>query len=219
MTVTDYWNHNVAHHARIVAAMPPHCRAALDVGSGDGLLARKLAARADRVVALDASAAMAALARERTAGLDVEVIEADFLRSVRDGVLPRHSFDFVCTVATLHHMDPEAGLRALADLLRPGGRLVVVGLAMSSSAVDWLIAAGQLPVVHTLRLLHGGKSAPAGMPMSFDAIPSWAEARRTALRVLPEASWRRTLHLRYLVEWTAPGAVPGRGRTLVAGSR
>jgi 2-polyprenyl-3-methyl-5-hydroxy-6-metoxy-1,4-benzoquinol methylase len=202
--VTDYWNHNVAHHARILRAMPPGCRAALDVGCGDGLLAGKLAERSKWVVALDASAEMAEQARQRTAGLDIEVVQADFLAAVRDGILPRHSFSFVCSVATLHHLDPEAALRAMASLLEPGGRLVVVGLAMSRSALDWAIAAAQMPVVHTIRLAHGGKSGPPGMPMSFDAIPSWAQARRTALRVLPGARWQRTLQLRYLIEWTAP---------------
>lgn len=200
----DYWNHNVAHHARIVRAMPPNCRSALDVGCGDGLLAQKLAARARWVVALDASPAMTEQARHRTAGLDVEVVEADFLTAVRDGVLPRHSFSFVTSVAALHHMDPEPALKAMASLLEPGGRLVVAGLAMSRSAVDWLIAAAQYPLVRTIRLAHRGKSAPEGMPMSFDAIPSWAVAKATALQALPEARWHRTLQLRYLIEWTAP---------------
>jgi SAM-dependent methyltransferase len=204
-----YWNHNVAHHARIVRAMPPDCRSALDVGCGDGLLARKLAARASWVVALDADARMAEQARRRTEGLDVEVVEADFLTAVHDGVLPRRSFGFVTSVATLHHMDPEEALRAMASLLAPGGRLMVAGLAMSRSPVDWLIAAAQLPLVHTIRLAHGGKSAPEGMPVSFDAIPSWTEAKQTALRVLPEARWHRTLQLRYLIEWTAPRELTG----------
>jgi SAM-dependent methyltransferase len=206
--VTDYWNHNVAHHARIVRAMPPNCRSALDVGCGDGLLAQKLAARAKWVVALDASPEMAEQARLRTADLDVEVVQADFLTAVRDGVLPRHSFSFVTSVATLHHLDPEPALQAMASLLEPGGRLAVAGLAMSHSAVDWLIAAAQLPIVRTIRLAHGGKSGPDGMPVSFDAIPTWAQSKRTALEALPGARWHRTLQLRYLIEWTAPGRVP-----------
>lgn len=216
----DYWNHNVAHHARIVRAMPPNCRTALDVGCGDGLLARKLAARATWVVALDSSREMAEQARRRTAGLDVEVVEADFLAAVRDGVLPRRSFSFVTSVATLHHMDPEAALQAMASLLEPGGKLMIAGLAMSRSALDWLIAAAQSPLVRSIRLAHGGKSGPDGMPMSFDAIPSWSQAKRTALETLPAARWHRTLQLRYLIEWTAPAGAASslrRGPSRLAG--
>ncbi|WP_194897716.1 class I SAM-dependent methyltransferase [Catenulispora pinisilvae] len=204
--MTDYWNLNVAHHARILRAMPPNCRSALDVGCGDGLLAQKLAARAKWVVALDASPEMADQARRRTAGLDVEVVEADFLAAVRDGVLPRRSFSFVTSVAALHHMDPETALQTMASLLEPGGRLAVAGLAMSRSALDWLIAAAQMPLVQTIRLAHGGTSGPDGMPVSFDAIPSWTQARTAALEALPGARWHRTLQLRYLIEWTAPSA-------------
>lgn len=206
--MTDYWNHNVAHHARIVRAMPPNCRSALDVGCGDGLLAQKLATRAKWVVALDASPEMAEQARRRTADLDIEVVETDFLAAVRDGVLAPHSFSFVTSVAALHHLDPEAALQAMASLVEPGGRLAVVGLAMSRSAVDWLIAAAQFPIVRTIRLAHGGKSAPDSMPMNFDTIPTWSQSKRTALEVLPEARWRRTLQLRYMIEWTAPGRRP-----------
>ena len=41
----EYWNHNVHYLPVILAAVPPGCGAALDVGCGDGLLARRLAAR------------------------------------------------------------------------------------------------------------------------------------------------------------------------------
>ena len=36
MTVTDYWNHNVAHRARVLTAGLPGRRTALDIGSGGG---------------------------------------------------------------------------------------------------------------------------------------------------------------------------------------
>ncbi len=62
--VTDrYWNSNVAHHPMILAAVPPGCRPALDVGCGDGLLAVRLAERAKRVVGVDLSEEMIAQAR------------------------------------------------------------------------------------------------------------------------------------------------------------
>lgn len=42
------------------------------------------------------------------------------------------SFDFIASVASLHHMDVAAALVRMRSLLRPGGRLVVIGLARSS---------------------------------------------------------------------------------------
>lgn len=45
----DYWNHNTHYHRLVLDAMPDPCEAALDVGCGEGLLARRLATRARRV--------------------------------------------------------------------------------------------------------------------------------------------------------------------------
>jgi hypothetical protein len=41
----DYRNHNVHYQPVILRAVPPDCGAALEVGCGDGLLARRLAER------------------------------------------------------------------------------------------------------------------------------------------------------------------------------
>jgi 16S rRNA A1518/A1519 N6-dimethyltransferase RsmA/KsgA/DIM1 with predicted DNA glycosylase/AP lyase activity len=38
----QYWNHNTHYYRRILRAVPCGTRSALDVGTGDGLLARDL---------------------------------------------------------------------------------------------------------------------------------------------------------------------------------
>ena len=42
------------------------------------------------------------------------------------------SFDFITSVATLHHMDATAALTRMRTLLRPGGALAIPGLAPSA---------------------------------------------------------------------------------------
>jgi 16S rRNA A1518/A1519 N6-dimethyltransferase RsmA/KsgA/DIM1 with predicted DNA glycosylase/AP lyase activity len=79
MTRVDYWNHNVHYQPVILNAVPDGCGAALEVGCGDGLLARRLAARAAEVTAIDCDAGMVALARQRTAAPHVRFVHADFL--------------------------------------------------------------------------------------------------------------------------------------------
>src|SRR5699024_6624676 len=111
------------------------CGAALEVGCGDGLLARRLAERAAEVTAIDADAAMIALARERSPGARVRFVHADFLACPVEAA----SFDFACANTALHHMDFAAALSAMARALRPGGRLAVVGLAANGSPADYLI--------------------------------------------------------------------------------
>ena len=204
MTATEYWNSNVAHHPMVLAAMPPGCRTALDVGCGDGLLAGKLAERAGRVVGVDLSPEMIAQARARLggSGRDVELVEGDFLTAVEHGYLAG-PFDFVTSVTTIHHMDFDTALTTMAGLVAPGGKLFVVGIAVKRSPWDWLIQGTSYPLVLLVRRLHGGRSAPAGMPIK-DSTMSYADCRHAALRILPWAKWRRRFHVRWTLEWTAP---------------
>lgn len=194
-----YWNHNVHHHRAVLDAVPDGCRQALDVGCGDGLLARKLAERAASVTGVDRSAEMIRQARA-TAPANVVFLEADY----RDGTaLTEGTYDFVSAVAVVHHAPFEEAVGGLVRLLAPGGRLVIVGMAYNRTALDWVISGCGLPVSLLLRRLRGGRRAPAGMPVE-DSAMHWGEARRAARRLLPGCRYRRRLLWRYTAVWDKP---------------
>jgi SAM-dependent methyltransferase len=94
----------------------------LDAGCGHGWYADWLERHGARVVAVDRSAAMVALAQKRLKGR-ARVIHGD-VSNLR-GVLADQSFDLVLSSLVLHY---EADLRSVfaesARLLRPGGNLV-----------------------------------------------------------------------------------------------
>ena len=162
MTRADYWNHNVHYQPVILNAVPDGCGAALEVGCGDGLLARRLAARAAEVTAIDADARMIELARQRTSASHVRFVHADFLACPIEAA----SFDFACANTVLHHMDFRTALKAMARALRPGGCLAVVGLAANGSPADYLIGAPGVPanLVYRAFRSHGGPGAPVKDP-------------------------------------------------------
>ncbi|MEV7022013.1 class I SAM-dependent methyltransferase [Kitasatospora sp. NPDC093558] len=191
----SYWNTNVARHPDILRAVPAACRTALDVGCGDGLLAVKLAERAQRVVGVDKSPEMIAAARARA---DLEFLTGDFFELD----LPRNEYDFICTVTTIHHMDFEAALTRMRELLRPGGVLVVVGMAKEKSPVDWALLLTVAPLFRVIKLLRRA-SAPEGMPVAKASL-SYAEVRTAARRLLPGVRWRRHVLRRYSLTWTKP---------------
>ncbi|MEE1782569.1 class I SAM-dependent methyltransferase [Streptomyces sp. SP17BM10] len=202
---TPYWNTNVARHPGILRAVPAACRTALDVGCGDGLLAVKLAGRVSKVVGVDKSPEMIAAARARA---DLEFLAGDFL----DIELPHAEYDFICSVTTIHHMDFEAALTRMRELLRPGGVLVVVGLAREASAADWALLVASAPLVRAVKWLRRA-SAPEGMPVA-DASLSYAQVRAAARRLLPGVRYRRHVLRRYSLTWTKPAqraASAGRG--------
>jgi demethylmenaquinone methyltransferase/2-methoxy-6-polyprenyl-1,4-benzoquinol methylase len=97
----------------------------LDVASGTGLVARELAARRRvRVVSLDTSEAMLVAGRpvNRAAGLDAQILPV----LGRAEALPfaDESFDAVTFTYLLRYVDdPEATVRELARVLRPGGSM------------------------------------------------------------------------------------------------
>jgi len=117
------------------------------------------------------------------------------------------SFDVVSAVASLHHGDEAAGLRRMAELLRPGGRLVVVGLARET--VGGLPFAAASAVAHEWhhrwRHREQVRAAPAPTaPIVWPPPHTYPELRRLAARTLPGARFRRHLLWRYSLAWTRP---------------
>jgi SAM-dependent methyltransferase len=111
----------------VLAAVPRDAERVLDVGCGTGVLAVRLARDARRVIGIDRSPAMLALARERQAGEGtsrVSFVAADFERPpFRD-----HAFDVVVSSYALYAADLPRVLSILRGLVRPGGRFAIADL-------------------------------------------------------------------------------------------
>ncbi|WP_242456013.1 bifunctional 2-polyprenyl-6-hydroxyphenol methylase/3-demethylubiquinol 3-O-methyltransferase UbiG [Mycolicibacterium sp. P1-18] len=194
----DRWNHNIHYYDLVVAAAPRSARTALDVGSGDGLLADRLAATIPEVTGIDTDTDVVARARAGTTG-NVTWIVGDAL--THD--LPHDHYDVVAAVATVHHFpDLAGGLRRLADLTAPGGSVVVIGCARSSTvrdvAVD-VVGAAQHQVLSRTR---GFWQHSAPVQMQFPH--TYAEVKAIAAAVLPEMTWRRLPLWRYAISWRKP---------------
>ncbi|MER8379846.1 MULTISPECIES: class I SAM-dependent methyltransferase [unclassified Mesorhizobium] len=94
----------------------------LDAGCGHGWYADWLMCHGARVVAVDRSAAMVALAQKRVAGR-ARVIQGDV--SNLQGILGDETFDLVLSSLVLHYLaDLPAVFSEYARLLRPTGTLV-----------------------------------------------------------------------------------------------
>lgn len=104
----------------------------LDAGCGTGdatvFLAEQLRGTGARITALDLSATSLEIVRQRLEqrGLEgaVDLIQAPIEEAPGLGL---GAFDLISTSGVLHHLaSPEAGLRALRDLLKPDGGLAVM---------------------------------------------------------------------------------------------
>src|SRR5262245_25199419 len=98
----------------------------LEVGSGTGLLTRFLSSRR-RLVATELDAEYVELLRRTYAGApNVDIRQLDLAR-LACADMPPASFDTVICSNVLEHIEDDAkALRAMRDLLEPGGRIVLV---------------------------------------------------------------------------------------------
>ncbi|MEA2905122.1 MAG: hypothetical protein QOI12_2509 [Alphaproteobacteria bacterium] len=104
-------------------------RSLLDLGTGTGRMLELFGPHIERGLGLDLSLDMLSLARTRLdrAGLrHCSVRQGD----IYDLALPRDSFDVVIIHQVLHFLDDSArAIEEAAQVLRPGGRLLVVDFA------------------------------------------------------------------------------------------
>jgi demethylmenaquinone methyltransferase / 2-methoxy-6-polyprenyl-1,4-benzoquinol methylase len=101
----------------MVSHVPRDGGSVLDVATGTGLVAERLLAQGHRVIGLDQSPDMLAVARGRF-GDRVELVEA----SATSIPFPDASFDHLTFTYLLRYVDdPAATLAELARVVRPGG--------------------------------------------------------------------------------------------------
>jgi SAM-dependent methyltransferase len=112
----SYWRYRPA----LFELLPAPGRATLDLGCGEGRLARDLAAHGHRVTGADVSATLIDAAREAHPDGDYRVADAARLP------FADASFDLVVAYNSLMDIDDMPGaVREAARVLEPGGRLVV----------------------------------------------------------------------------------------------
>jgi SAM-dependent methyltransferase len=197
---TGRWNHNIHYGLELLALIPAGARNALDVGCGEGWLVRQLRQQVGHVVGIDPDP-FSILAAPAVGEIDgIEYVRGDFL----DWPFEPASFDFVTAVASLHHFDEEARLRRMADLLRPGGTLGVVGLARTRSLRDLAFDLGGSLATRAYARTKTYWETPA--PKVWPPPHTYDELQRISTTVLPGARFRRRAMWRYVLTWNKPAS-------------
>ncbi len=202
------WTANNHYHDFLLRHVPANCENALEIGCGTGAFARRLAERCRQVTALDLSPEMIRVASERAKrfeNLQFEVADAmtwDFSIS---------QFDFVCTIATLHHLEQRELLPKIKDALKPRGVLVILDLVQSSGVVERMLDVIGLGMSRGLRLIHNGRLQPPPEVRKaweqhgkHDHYATINQMRALADEILPGSSVKRHLLWRYTLVYQKP---------------
>jgi 2-polyprenyl-3-methyl-5-hydroxy-6-metoxy-1,4-benzoquinol methylase len=192
----ERWNHNIHYHRLILDSVPAGARDALDVGCGEGMLARRLRRVVPNVMGIDLDQPSIDLAKGHSPADGIDYRCGDFLTYP----FAPESFDVIASVATVHHMDAAGALTRMRELLRPGGTLSVVGLARSRLPAELPIevAAALTDTIYRLTKSHWEHPSPTVWPPP----QTYAGMRCLAARLLPDARYRRHLLWRYSIIWT-----------------
>lgn len=189
----------------MLGQIPERCGRVLEIGCGTGEFSRRLAGRAEEVLALDLSPQMIRLARERSELYpNIAFVEGDVMARR----FPDNHFDCVATLTTLHHLPTETILRTIKRALKPGGVFVCLDLYQRSDLSDLLCDGVAFPVSLFLRLIKTGKLRPPrevreafaehGKTDTYLTLP---QVVRICADILPGALVRRHLFWRYSIVW------------------
>lgn len=177
---------------------------ALDVGCGTGNLLKRLAKVMDEVTGVEPHPATAAAARANLAGVqNAVVVERTFNEELRG------AYDVITFVAALHHMPLAETLLTAGRALRPGGRLLVLGVHREAPG-DWPWSLASMilnPAIGAVRHPQRAHTLPANMSApTAEARETFSEIAAVMRQELPGVQMRRSLFWRYTAVWTAPAA-------------
>ena len=213
----DHWNHNSHYYPRIAELLNGY-RVVLDVGCGEGSLARYLATGdtdpVDRRRAeLKTPQPEPESFEDRELNHEVVGIDADskvlapdapgvhfMLADAEQLPFPDASFDAVVSVGVLHHLNEDLGLVEMRRVVRPGGRIVAMDTARSGFPL------GPLEIRDAMAnaVMGIGKTRWTPDTLSTEPDLNWTQSRELIEGNLPGAHWWRVPLGRWVAVWDAP---------------
>src|SRR5262245_30466215 len=135
----SFWRY---HRDQFLEILPTPGRCTIDIGCGEGRLARHLKALGHRLIALDASPTMVAAARDFDPSMDVRPADAAALP------LEDASADLAIAFMSLQDIDAmDAAIREVARVLEPNGRFCLAIVHPINSAGRFETTTADAPFV------------------------------------------------------------------------
>lgn len=208
LLATEEWSQNIHYHEYLLQYVPARVEAALEIGSGTGQFARRLAGVSKHVTAIDLSSEMLRVAREQSRAFS----NIDFmLADVMAWKFPQNHFDCISSIATLHHLPAAVMFEKMKAALKPGGTLLILDLVQGEGWGDRLLDFVALPFNVSMRFFRTGRLR-AGREVreawkeheSHDRYLTYEQLTRLCAEILPGAKLTKHLLWRYSIIWQKP---------------
>lgn len=193
-----YWNHNTAYHNWILFNVKDK-ENVLDVGCGEGLLISKLSKVCKNVIGIDTHEPSIKKAIDRINNIqNVSIIKTGF----EEYNEKENSFDAIIFVASIHHMNLNSSIKKSVKLLKPGGVLLIVGLAQPKRFIDYFIEYARFIPCKIGDMFHEVRG-DVGAPIK-DSEQTMEDIINITKKELPMAKIKYALYYRYLLKWIKP---------------
>jgi 2-polyprenyl-3-methyl-5-hydroxy-6-metoxy-1,4-benzoquinol methylase len=202
---TSGWDHNHHYHKYLLQFVPENCDQAIDIGCGKGDFVRALAGKAKKIRGIDLSEEMIKKAKEQSStNQHLEYTVGDIL----DYDLGINQYNYIVSIATLHHLPLKEILLKLKPALKPKGVLVVLDLYKKESLIDYLLPFIAFPIERSLLLLTTGRIRRPKKDLQIwdehskhDEYMTIREIKKLCNEIIPKAKVRRHLFWRYSLVW------------------
>lgn len=190
------WNHNTHYHRLLLRRLPETRDSALDIGSGLGLFSFKLSSVFKRVLSLEPDRKSIEYQKAKYVSHgNIEFVNDTFV----EHDFGNQKFDFISAIASVHHMDLKTALERMKSLLKPGGRMVILGLYRDSSVADFLISSVAVLPNFVMNLLSVQKKSDDCEMVTALPQSTVREIKRVSHDVLNGCRFKRHLFWRYSI--------------------
>lgn len=200
----ERWEQSKYFYNQILEHVPQNGRV-LEIGCGTGTLTRMIAAKAKEVIALDIAPQMLSIAKTRSSNFqNISYIEDNFLTRT----FSEEGFDFIVSIATLHHLPFEDALMRMRDLLKANGKIFILDLYKNIGIANFFLNGANLFISSGLNLINNKRlRSPKHVRDAwlehekFDEYMTVEEVKERTAKILPDAEIKKCLLWRYSLIW------------------
>jgi len=201
------WNHNNYFNSKIINEVPINANHVLEVGCGKGELCNLMHHKSKDLTGIDLSNKMIESANTNKSKNNIDFVCGDYLKTDFNS----NTFDFIVSVATVHHIDFKNFILKSKKELKPGGKLLIIDLYKTPKNKDLLNSVISLFYHYLFNLIYNKRLFATKLEKQYwrehsklDKFMSFKDINELSKALLKNAIVKKELFWRYSLLWYKP---------------